>query len=122
MWRIIPLCLLVLSIVGHSVRHTAIVTEFRFRQAEIATTLCVKKDVPNNTCQGRCHLKKMMKAGQDADRKTPATTVRDLVMPLALPTEPLSLAISHHPQKACPMLTSNEALGVRGPVFRPPKG
>jgi len=31
----------------------------------IAKNLCVKKDIPNNTCNGKCHLKKQIKQNQD---------------------------------------------------------
>lgn len=41
-------------------RAMLVVTNFAYNQTEIAQTLCVKKDVPNNTCQGKCHLVKTL--------------------------------------------------------------
>lgn len=35
-----------------------VVLQFQLNQAEIAKTLCVKKEVKGNACQGKCHLKK----------------------------------------------------------------
>jgi|GEM_PF-7079522 len=60
MWRIIPILILVVSVCGHSFRLTGTLARFNLNQTEIAQTLCVKKEVKGNTCQGKCHLKKMM--------------------------------------------------------------
>jgi hypothetical protein len=33
---------------------------FKINQDQIAKTLCVKKNIKNNTCKGKCHLKKQL--------------------------------------------------------------
>lgn len=33
---------------------------FKMNQASIAKTLCVKKEIKNNSCQGKCQLKKKL--------------------------------------------------------------
>lgn len=37
-----------------------IFVSFKINQHTIAKTLCVKKEIKNNTCQGRCHFKKKL--------------------------------------------------------------
>lgn len=39
-----------------------------------ATVLCVKKDVPQNTCQGKCHLKKELKELDNSANNTEKNT------------------------------------------------
>ncbi len=38
----------------------SIYIDFKINQDFIAKVLCIKKDVPNNGCQGNCHLKKQL--------------------------------------------------------------
>lgn len=51
--------------------HLAIILNFKLNQALIAKTSCLKKDVPNNTCQGKCQLKKQIDHQREKD-STPA--------------------------------------------------
>jgi hypothetical protein len=52
-----------------------IVVSFKINQESIAKTLCVKKEVKNNTCQGKCHLKKQLdKADKEEQKQTPINT------------------------------------------------
>jgi hypothetical protein len=52
-----------------------IVVSFKFNQESIAKTLCVKKEIKNNTCQGKCHLKKQLdKAGEEEQKQAPTNT------------------------------------------------
>lgn len=49
-----------------------IVVSFKINQDSIAKTLCVKKEVKNNTCQGKCHLKKQLdKADEEEQKQSP---------------------------------------------------
>lgn len=42
---------------------------FKLNQAQIAQTLCEKKDFKNNTCKGRCQLKKQLKQAEEREQK-----------------------------------------------------
>ncbi|MGQ1788112.1 MULTISPECIES: hypothetical protein [unclassified Saccharicrinis] len=42
-----------------------IVIDFKIHQDYIAKVLCVNKDKPDNTCNGKCHLKKQLKKAQE---------------------------------------------------------
>ena len=46
-----------------------IVVSFKINQDSIAKTLCVKKEVKNNTCQGKCHLKKQLDKANEEEQK-----------------------------------------------------
>jgi len=35
---------------------------FKIDQQRIAATLCVQKETPENTCQGNCHMNKVLKS------------------------------------------------------------
>jgi hypothetical protein len=50
---------------------------FSAKQKEIALKLCEKKDIPGNTCQGRCQLKKELKKISETERKSNATDKPD---------------------------------------------
>jgi len=52
-----------------------IYVSFTINQDSIAKTLCVKKEIKNNTCQGKCHLKKQLdKADKEEQNQAPTTT------------------------------------------------
>jgi hypothetical protein len=52
-----------------------VVLSFSLNRSYIATNLCEKKDVPGNTCQGCCLLRKEL---QNEDRKEQSPPARNL--------------------------------------------
>ena len=52
-----------------------ILFNFILNQKEIAATLCVKKEIPNNCCQGSCHLTKQLETQKE--NETPDTKVEN---------------------------------------------
>ena len=42
---------------------------FKINQDEISKTICVQRKVANNTCNGRCELRKSLKKFEDNERK-----------------------------------------------------
>lgn len=42
---------------------------FKVNQDEIAKTLCVKKEVKKNTCNGKCYLAKQLKKGAEKEKQ-----------------------------------------------------
>lgn len=53
-----------------------IYVSFKWHQEEIAKTLCVQKEVENNTCQGSCHLKKELNKA-DREEQQPSKSVKE---------------------------------------------
>ena len=45
-----------------------VVLDFELRKDIIATTLCIQKEVVNNTCQGHCHLMSTLEEVDDAEQ------------------------------------------------------
>jgi hypothetical protein len=56
-----------------------IVVSFKINQESIAKTLCVKKEVENNTCQGKCHLKKQLDKADEEEKKQAPTNTKEKV-------------------------------------------
>ena len=52
-----------------------IYADFKINQDYIAKNLCVKKDIPDNSCKGSCHLKKQL---DEEEKKEEAPPVRNL--------------------------------------------
>ncbi len=47
---------------------------FKISQRYIAKTLCIKRTIANNTCQGKCHLRKQLeKEDQDEQKQMPGS-------------------------------------------------
>lgn len=122
MRRSVLLLVLVSAVVSHCFRLSGTLVHFNLNQAEIAQTLCVKKEVKGNTCQGKCHLKKMMQASEDSDNKAPAREGRQWLMPLSMPVQSTFIFRPFASLDTFAALASSVALGVQITVFRPPKG
>lgn len=57
----------------HPLCKMAIILSFKINQDIIAKTLCIKKEIKNNTCKGNCQLKKQLaKADEKEQEQTPS--------------------------------------------------
>jgi hypothetical protein len=52
---------------------------FNVNQDTIAKTLCLKKETKNNTCKGRCHLKKQLDKVDEEEKKQVPTNPKEKV-------------------------------------------
>ena len=50
-----------------------IYVSFKINQESITKTICVKKEVKNNTCQGKCQLKKQLDNAAEEEQKQAPT-------------------------------------------------
>ena len=50
---------------------SAILLDFAVNQDFISKTLCIKKDVAENTCNGKCHLSKQLEKSEEQSEDTP---------------------------------------------------
>lgn len=62
-----------LGILFHAWSGLVIYAGFSINRNYISTNLCVKRDVPNNTCKGSCHLKKQLESAPSSS--SPSGTV-----------------------------------------------
>ncbi len=54
-----------------------IYVSFKINQDHIAKTLCVKKEIKNNCCKGKCHLKKQLKEADEQEQKQLPTFLKE---------------------------------------------
>lgn len=69
--RLLFRTILVVILVVQPLRQLIVVANFELRQSVIAATVCVKKDIPGNTCQGKCQLRKQLEQSADQDTSDP---------------------------------------------------
>lgn len=67
--RIISVFLLILYFVAW-LKPVYPILDYLIHKQYIATVLCEKKDIPDNTCHGKCHLKKQLKAQSPIEDNT----------------------------------------------------
>ena len=60
---------------------------FKINQDKIAKTLCVKKEIKNNSCQGKCHLKKQLDKADEEEQKQAPTNIKEKVEVLYCQTQ-----------------------------------
>ena len=102
-----------------------IVVSFKINQESIAKTLCVKKEVKNNTCQGKCHLKKQLdKADEDEQKETP-TNAKEKVEVLychnQIPFDFLKQTVFYEIRSLGKYKSNFYASSFITDIFRPPK-
>jgi hypothetical protein len=61
--------ILIAVLIFNMMAYQCIYVYFKAHQKYIAATLCVKREVKGNNCQGKCQLKKMSKATEAATQK-----------------------------------------------------
>lgn len=71
--------LLLLLVLFQPLSKVWMVVSFKINQKEIAKTLCVKKAIQKNTCQGKCQLKKQLAKAEEQENKQPSTTLKEKV-------------------------------------------
>lgn len=49
-----------------------VLLDFKIHQKEISQTMCIQKDSKVNTCNGKCHLAKLLKKSEEGESETPA--------------------------------------------------
>jgi hypothetical protein len=62
---------LIILLFSNAFIKTAVLVDFKFHQTEIAETLCVQKEVENNTCSGKCHLAKQLEKSDESSEESP---------------------------------------------------
>jgi flagellar basal body-associated protein FliL len=55
-----------------------IYANFELNKEFIAKTLCVKKEIPANNCNGKCHLKKQLD-NEEKKEQSPSNTLKEKV-------------------------------------------
>lgn len=69
MLKKITCCILILSFFASQISKLSIYVNFKINQNFIAEVLCINKDKPMSTCNGKCYLSKQLKEQQEQDEK-----------------------------------------------------
>jgi len=99
-----------------------LIAGFQLNQRFIATTLCINKNKPGNTCAGRCYLCKQLNREENGSKTgLPASKDNTEVQlfcqePGRMTAPPLIASALHHP--AHPRFCAQE---VYSQCFRPPQ-
>jgi hypothetical protein len=54
-----------------------IVIDFKINQDFIAEFLCINKNKPESTCNGKCHLSDQLKKAEEEEKKQASNTIRE---------------------------------------------
>lgn len=117
--QILSFLIIFVFLIG-SFSRSLLLLNFELRQVYFANILCEKKDVPNNSCQGVCHLNKELKAQDEQERKQGSDSQVKFEIISIAPNVPFftvydnSIDINFPPYKNCEYFT------VLFIDFRPP--
>ena len=64
---------LILTLFGNAFLKSAVLFEFKFNQEYISQTMCVQKEIENNTCKGTCHLSKQLEKTEEQQDDIPVS-------------------------------------------------
>ncbi len=67
--------LLIFLTVASTLKELSIFISFKVNQEKIAFTVCKSKDIPNNTCQGSCYLKKQLSSTHNHEQNSSETVL-----------------------------------------------
>ena len=102
-----------------------IVVSLIINQESIAKTLCVKKEVKNNTCQGKCHLKKQLDKADEEEQKQAPTNAKEKVEVLychnQIPFDFLKQIVCYKIRSLGKYKSNFYASSFITDIFRPPK-
>jgi predicted nuclease of restriction endonuclease-like (RecB) superfamily len=79
--------ILALLVLLQPLSKTWIFVSFQLNQDFIASVLCINRDIPVNTCQGKCYLKKRLKETHQDEQKQANAREKS----------PFEILISHQP-------------------------
>jgi hypothetical protein len=102
-----------------------IVISFKINQESIAKTLCIKKEIKENTCQGKCHLKKQLDKADEREQKQTPKTQKEKVEVLycynQTPFDFLKLIVFYENRNLGAYKSNFYATSFITDIFHPPK-
>jgi hypothetical protein len=102
-----------------------IYASFKINQDKIAKTLCVKKEIKNNCCQGKCHLKKQLDEADKQEQKQTPQNLKEKVEVLFCQTQTpfdyLKVTLFNENQTLGSYVCDFYSSSFITDIFRPPK-
>lgn len=95
---------------------------FKINQDEIAKTICVQRKIANNTCNGRCELRKSLKKLEDNERKMNSFQIEKYSFVYIQNSIANTISRVTHSEKKSPLfsLITMKPISVSNSTFRPP--
>ncbi len=95
---------------------------FKVNQAEIAATLCVKKEIKDNTCKGKCYLAKQLKKAAEQEKKeSQLLKEKQEIVYTFSTTEYVVESFGNITLKRLPLFDySDKPISVSNAIFHPP--
>jgi hypothetical protein len=100
---------------------SAILLDFKVNQAVISQTLCIQKDVKENTCNGKCHLSKQLeKSGENSeDTPTLPENLNEMLLFFGCINSPAFTQFAFS-QLLIPHVSKLKGINFPNSTFRPP--
>ncbi|MEE1884119.1 hypothetical protein [Pedobacter flavus] len=115
--------LLLLALLSAHLSRCFVYAGFEVNKSYIVAELCENKDKPELNCNGKCFLKKKLKAAEEKERKQEIENQRNrfqetLPPKVELP-EPIKIA---HAKKNYPQSIIKQTIDRSASIFQPPRG
>jgi hypothetical protein len=120
--KVIPpmLCLVILL---PSLNRLGIIIDFKLHQEFIAAVLCIEKDTPSSTCNGKCHLVKELEKAEEPAQQLPNSRQQKLEVLFINGCSYSSKALQAHNwylKRKLAYLESLKSLSLINEIFHPP--
>ncbi len=120
MQKLIVSFLIIFVFLIGSFSRSLLLLNYELRQVYFATILCEKKEIPNNSCQGQCHLNRELKAQDEQERKQGNDSKVKFEVSSLAPTVPILTVFDNGIDINFPPYFKNEYLTVLFIDYRPP--
>jgi hypothetical protein len=97
---------------------------FKINQSQIAKTLCVQKEIKNNTCKGKCQLKKRLaNAEKETEKQLPSNQKHKLesVCFISTKLQQFNYAIDRDNARKCSYVPDFYKASFSLNIFHPPQ-
>lgn len=111
--------IIVVFFIGY-ISQSVLILNYELRKDYFATILCEKKDVPNNSCKGGCHLNKELRSQTEQERKQGYDSQVKFEMDFVLSSLVLEAILENSFSLRFPPYSSKVYLTVLYIDFRPP--
>jgi hypothetical protein len=116
--------LLAILVLLHPFSSLWVYVSFKINQSQIAKTLCVQKEIKNNTCKGKCQLKKRLaNAEKETEKQLPSNQKQKLesVCFISTKLQHFNYAIDRDNTRKCSYITDFYKDPYSINIFHPPQ-
>lgn len=95
---------------------------YKLNQKEIASTLCIKKAIKNNGCNGKCYLAKQLKKDAEKEKKDAELLKekQEILYSFSISDYNIPSALNHIQKKNFFFTSNSKTKNITTSLFRPP--